>query len=114
PYDFDSLPDPVKSFFTHNGGEQLNINDEIRFTNQSENATSYSWNFGDGTTSTEENPSKTYSNPGIYTVRLTAVGAGGTGNYSADITVIDPNAEVESDSELYYIEYASSLVRKLS
>lgn len=114
PYDFDALPDPVKSFFTHNGGEQSDIDTDIRFTNQSENASSYTWSFGDGTTSTEENPSKSYSSPGIYTVKLTAVGAGGTGNYSADITVIDPNAAVESDAELYYIEYASSLVRKLS
>jgi uncharacterized repeat protein (TIGR01451 family) len=29
---------------------------------------SYLWNFGDGTVSTLENPSKTYTNPGIYRV----------------------------------------------
>lgn len=114
PYDFDSLPDPVKSFFTHSGGDVLNINEAIQFTNASENAESYTWVFGDGTTSSESNPAKAYANPGIYTVKLTAVGPGGTGNYSVDVTVIDPNAEVESDSELYFIEYATSLVRKLS
>lgn len=31
---------------------------------------SHSWNFGDGTTSTEENPSHTYSENGLYEVRL--------------------------------------------
>ncbi|MEW9533242.1 carbohydrate-binding protein [Microbispora sp. NPDC049125] len=34
-------------------------------------ALTYSWNFGDGTTSTSANPSKTYSANGSYTVTLT-------------------------------------------
>ncbi len=32
--------------------------------------TDYSWNFGDGTYSTEENPVHTYTTPGTYTIRL--------------------------------------------
>jgi glucose/arabinose dehydrogenase/PKD repeat protein len=36
----------------------------------------YHWTFGDGTTSTEANPTKTYSEKGVYTARLT-VSAGG-------------------------------------
>ena len=36
------------------------------------------WDFGDGATSTEENPVHTYAAPGIYTVVLTVRGAGGT------------------------------------
>jgi PKD repeat protein len=31
----------------------------------------YSWDFGDGNTSTEKNPSHTYADPGIYNVTLT-------------------------------------------
>ncbi|WP_243670020.1 PKD domain-containing protein [Methanoculleus chikugoensis] len=34
-------------------------------------ATSWSWNFGDGGTSTERNPAHTYTDEGIYTVTLT-------------------------------------------
>ncbi|MBP5546752.1 MAG: gliding motility-associated C-terminal domain-containing protein [Bacteroidales bacterium] len=34
--------------------------------------TSFEWNFGDGTTSTERNPSHTYSQGGVYTVTLIA------------------------------------------
>ncbi|MBB3699321.1 PKD domain-containing protein [Flammeovirga yaeyamensis] len=44
------------------------------FTNTSENATSYEWDFGDGNTSTEKNPSNTYEAGGDYTVTLTAYG----------------------------------------
>ena len=40
--------------------------------------TSYAWDFGDGTTSTQANPSKVYSTPGVYSVVLTVTGAGGS------------------------------------
>ena len=33
--------------------------------------TSYTWDFGDGTTSTEQNPLHVYSSPGLYIVTLT-------------------------------------------
>ncbi len=33
--------------------------------------TSWSWDFGDGGSSTEQNPSHTYTTPGVYSVRLT-------------------------------------------
>lgn len=39
--------------------------------------TSYLWDFGDGTTSTEENPTHNYATPGTYTVRLIAYQEGG-------------------------------------
>jgi PKD domain/Secretion system C-terminal sorting domain len=44
----------------------------IQFLNNSNNATSYSWDFGDGTTSQETNPSHLYNAGGNYTVTLTA------------------------------------------
>ncbi len=44
----------------------------VTFTNTSTNATSYSWDFGDGTSSTETNPVHTYPDDGQYTVILTA------------------------------------------
>ena len=39
---------------------------------------SWSWNFGDGSGSTEQNPSHTYVKPGTYTVSLTVAGPGGS------------------------------------
>ncbi|MCF8379576.1 MAG: DUF2271 domain-containing protein [Bacteroidales bacterium] len=50
------------------GGNELTVN----FTNNSTNATSYLWDFGDGNTSIENNPSHTYAAPGSYSVSLTA------------------------------------------
>lgn len=50
----------------------------IDFTNQSTGDTSWSWDFGDGTTSEEQNPTKIYAASGDYVVRLTVTGPGGT------------------------------------
>ncbi len=41
------------------------------FTNTSTNATTWSWNFGDGGTSAALNPGHTYASPGTYTVVFT-------------------------------------------
>jgi PKD repeat protein len=43
------------------------------------NPTSFNWSFGDGTTSTEENPNHTYTDQGYFTVYLNATNAYGTG-----------------------------------
>lgn len=40
----------------------------------SDNAKTFEWNFGDGSTSTERNPMHIYAEAGTYTVRLTARG----------------------------------------
>ena len=42
--------------------------------------TSYQWNFGDGTTSSAQNPVHDYSSPGIYTVSLLAISQSGCRN----------------------------------
>lgn len=44
----------------------------VSFTDQSTNATTWSWNFGDGNTSTQTNPTNTYAAPGTYTINLVA------------------------------------------
>ncbi|WP_317127697.1 PKD domain-containing protein [Marinoscillum furvescens] len=53
--------------FSYTDGDQT-----VTFTNSSRNATSYTWDFGDGNTSTDENPVHTYSADGVYSVTLTA------------------------------------------
>lgn len=48
----------------------------VNFTNTS-NGTTYMWDFGDSTTSTQTNPSHTYTKEGDFTVTLIATGANG-------------------------------------
>ena len=66
---------------------------QVAFTDLSSgHPTSWSWDFGDGTTSTSRNPNHTYVNPGIYSVALTASNGSGsdTKTRTAYITVTEP------------------------
>ena len=70
----------------------------VQFTNTSSGyIESRLWNFGDGTTSTELNPTHTYMhrNIGNYTVSLTATGMGGT----------------DTETKTNYIQLSTPLIR---
>lgn len=75
----------------------------VQFTDSSTNTpTSWAWNFGDGGTSTLQNPTHTYSVPGEYTVSLTATNAGGSNtltkpNYITVVKVPQPDDDGGSD-----------------
>jgi hypothetical protein len=51
-------------------------NNVVDFTNVSLNSTTYSWDFGDGSFGTSENPSHTYPSEGTWNVTLIASNAG--------------------------------------
>ena len=60
----------------------------VQFTDQSTGEiTSWSWSFGDGGTSSEQNPSHTYAQAGTYTVTLTVAGPRGSDTHSESIQV---------------------------
>ena len=62
----------------------------VQFTNESENATRYEWDFGDFNTSTEENPSHEYLSAATFTVTLKAFDdADNSGSVSRDVEIID-------------------------
>jgi len=59
----------------------------VTFTNQSVNATSFAWDFGDGNTSILENPTHTYAAEGTFTVSLTATNLCGSVSIEKEIEV---------------------------
>ncbi len=63
---------------------------EVTFSNFSLNADSYEWDFGDNTTSNEENPVHIYSAGGNYTVVLTASSGNESATFSQSFEIVDP------------------------
>jgi gliding motility-associated-like protein len=58
----------------------------VQFTDLTPGAVSWQWDFGDGNTSTQQNPTHTYASTGNYTVTLTVSTGGGCSN-----TITKPN-----------------------
>lgn len=70
----------------------------VQFTDTSTNGpTSWRWDFGDGTTSTFQNPSHAFTAAGLYKVTLTAANNAGSRAKSRTITVM-PSASISSSS----------------
>lgn len=68
------------------------LQNRVKFTNlSSDKALSYSWDFGDGSTSTEENPMHIYAKSGYYDVQLTAKGKTGTDVALMTVLINDEN-----------------------
>jgi hypothetical protein len=65
----------------------------VAFNNSSSTATTYSWNFGDGQTSTDASPSHVYSAIGTYTVSLIANNNCGADTTTSDVTIIEVGIE---------------------
>ncbi len=78
------------------GGAPLTVS----FTDQSSNATSWAWNFGDGATSGQQHPTHTYINPGDYTVVLSAYN-----NCGNDLETKTAYVSVGGSSEAAAIEW---------
>ena len=72
----------------------------VAFTNTSTGMgiTSHSWEFGDGTTSSEANPVHTFAAPGTYTVTLTVTNAAGSDTATRTVTATGtPAIDLEVD-----------------
>ena len=82
-------PSPIASFTTSpnpaTGASPL----VVSFTNTSQNATTYSWNFGDNTSSVSANPPSNTYTTGVYTVVLTATNNLCTSTASVTVIVYD-------------------------
>ncbi len=63
---------------------------KVFFYNQSQDADTYLWDFGDGSTSGEINPEHTYESAGIYKVVLTASKGSDAKTYTRSLHITDP------------------------
>lgn len=68
------LPNPQ---FSATPTVSCDVNQSFQFTPSVSSGLSYLWDFGDGTTSTQANPSKVYGQHGIFTVKLKVTNANG-------------------------------------
>jgi hypothetical protein len=75
----------------------------LSFTDASVNAVSYSWNFGDGTTSTSKDPVHTYAGNGSYNVMLVSSNGCGSDTTYQDITVADNGINENNPAEIVSI-----------
>jgi PKD repeat protein len=77
---------------------------DVKFMDKSTGApTAWKWDFGDGATSSEQNPMHTYTTIGIYTVTLTASNTNGSDTTSKTdyiVTTLAPVAEFKADRQV--------------
>ncbi len=99
----------------------------VDFLNLSQNATSYTWNFGDGNPSSNSSDatfSYPFANPGIYPVTLTASNGICFATWTVDIEVIPPMIVIppnvftpngDGANELYYVnvEYGEDITAEI-
>lgn len=90
---------PPSAAFSYSVVDTNHLN--YSFSNESGSATDFVWNFGDGTTSMEANPSHIYATEGEYTVTLTSTDKL---NVSDEVTqsfiIYPPNYCVELDADI--------------
>lgn len=69
--------------------------DSVYFTNESQYASYYQWDFGDDGLSFDENPTYVYSKSGSYDVQLIAIGeSGGSDTASVTLSITNSNTSI--------------------
>ncbi len=102
---------PTSSFATADGSNE----GEVLFTDLSTNdPTSWAWDFGDGNTSTLQNPTNTYAQADTYNVCLVVTNAAGMDTYCEMITVVFApiaafdSADGTSDGEVVFTDLSTN------
>jgi PKD repeat protein len=91
----------VEAGFSHEISESNPL--IVTFTNNTTNGAIYEWDFGDGKTSSDENPTHSYSYYGSYDVKLTATGEDGATTSEATNTVTVEGDYIEESLGSYSV-----------
>lgn len=85
------LPDAAFTWSAEAGG--------VQFVNASTNATNASWSFGDGGTSTEQDPLHVYGSPGLFDVILTASNGACVDRDTVEVNIISTGLDEQDPVE---------------
>ncbi len=86
-------PKPSPAFTINNNSQCLSTNSFV-FTNTTSmvsGSATYLWSFGDGTTSTASNPSKTYGTSNTFSVKLVVTSNFGCADSTTQTVTVNPN-----------------------
>jgi alpha-tubulin suppressor-like RCC1 family protein/PKD repeat protein len=101
---------PVASFEVNTTEQCIYIEPCFYVGSTSQNASSYSWSFGNSSQPVSSNDPLVdvcYSEPGTYTITLTAINDFGSSSYSREVIVHDtPEVTFELTTDLYCSDYA--------
>ncbi len=79
----------INDYSVHAAFDYLINGNEVNFSDLSSNATTLSWNFGDGTFSSEQEPVHTYNSNGIFNVTQTVYLDGCVDSVTYQLTISD-------------------------
>ncbi|MCW3083825.1 MAG: hypothetical protein JWP12_1191 [Bacteroidetes bacterium] len=106
-YTITTVPDPL-AIVTESGSGCAPLN--VNFASEATTAISFEWQFGDGFTSTEQNPSHAFSNSGSYSVTLITTNMAGCSDtlvldsaitaYPSPVADISSTGDVSTDHPL--------------
>jgi subtilisin-like proprotein convertase family protein len=99
-------PGPVASFSYTSTGPQVQFNNNPSITN------TFSWYFGDGGTSTTQNPSHLYTANGVYNVTLIVSSDCGSDTTTQIITVSGVGIDESAAADLGFIAYPNPAQEK--
>ena len=109
------VPGNVNAAFTaSNIAVDASINGTVNFTDNSTNATTWLWNFGDGASSNVQNPSHTYTINGSYLATLQAGNGTCSAASSVTITVTGGTTSLENGiDESLFVVYPNPIQNSL-
>ena len=89
-----------RAYFSASPGDPV-VGEDVWFTNESENAVDFEWDFGDGYISNEANPVHRFTSTGVYNVRLKVWSSAGL----SDVASIDLDVKIPTLLEIEVLEY---------